>query len=176
MIRDPRDRVVSGCFYHQKSSEQWLHEKRAEFGGKTYQEMINSYDNFADKLMFELEHSGKRGITEMLAWNYSDPRFKEIKYEELINDVNLEMFHSAFTFVGFTGEIIPTALKIAYENSLFSGRIGRSVHVRSGSTGQWKNHFEHRHRERFEELFPGALVRLGYEDSADWIFEDDTTS
>lgn len=37
IIRDPRDVIVSGCFYHTKSSEKWLHIKRKDFGGLTYQ-------------------------------------------------------------------------------------------------------------------------------------------
>ena len=43
LIRDPRDRIISGCFYHQKSKEKQLHIKRDKFGGLTYQEKINSY-------------------------------------------------------------------------------------------------------------------------------------
>lgn len=37
IIREPRDIVFYGCFYHTKSSEKWLHIKREEFGGLTYQ-------------------------------------------------------------------------------------------------------------------------------------------
>src|SRR5690349_8119257 len=38
IIRDPRDVIVSGCFYHQKSAEKWLHLPLEKFEGRTYQE------------------------------------------------------------------------------------------------------------------------------------------
>jgi hypothetical protein len=169
MIRDPRDRIVSGCFYHQKSVEPWLHQAYEEFGGKTYQEMINSFDSFDEKLMFELENSGRWGINEMLAWDYENPKFKEVKYEDLIKDTDLLLFHEIFSFLGISGEVIPTALRIAYNNSLFSGNIKKSVHVRSGSSSQWQKHFKAEHRKRFQEVFPDALTQLGYEENDDWV-------
>lgn len=172
MIRDPRDRIVSGCFYHQKSVESWLHEGRDDFGGMTYQKKINSFDSIDDKLMFELEHSGRWGIDEMLAWNYENPRFKEVKYEDLIKDTDLELFGEIFSFLGVPDGAMPTALRIAFNNSLFSGKIKKSVHVRSGTSSQWQKHFKPEHKQRFQEVFPGALIRLGYEENDDWVTAD----
>ena len=169
IIRDPRDRIVSGCFYHQKSDEPWLHQRREEFGGLTYQEKINSYGSNDEKLMFEMENAGADGIREMLAWNYEDPKFFEVKYEDLIKDENLELFHSMYTFLGLPGFAIPRLLQISYENSLFSGNVKKSVHVRSGSTSQWERYFGQRHKERFVQLFPNALASLGYEADDGWV-------
>ncbi len=168
MIRDPRDRIVSGCFYHQKAREPWLHIKRDEFGGLTYQEKINSFGSAEDRLLFEMEHSGRVGIEEMAAWDYDDPRFMELKYEDLLQDHDLKLFHDMFTFVGFPGRVIPVALRIAYDGSLFSGKVRQSTHVRSGASSQWRSHFTARHAARFVELFPGALARLGYEADDSW--------
>jgi hypothetical protein len=168
VIRDPRDRIVSGCFYHQKANEPWLHERKAALDGLTYQEKINSYASFDDKLLFEIEHSGKFGVYEMLRWNYENPNFFEVKYENLINDKNLFLFHQIFTFLGFSGKTIPRILEIAHNNSLFSDNIPKSVHVRSGESGQWKQYFKPVHRRRFVELFGDALIRLGYEKNNAW--------
>ena len=33
MIRDPRDVIVSGYFYHQWTDEPWANEPRPELGG-----------------------------------------------------------------------------------------------------------------------------------------------
>ena len=52
IIRDPRDVILSACFYHQKSDEAWLHEPRKEFNGLTYQQKINTYEDMDDKLLF----------------------------------------------------------------------------------------------------------------------------
>ncbi|NET16816.1 MAG: hypothetical protein F6K08_30385 [Okeania sp. SIO1H6] len=75
IIRDPRDVVVSGCFYHTKSLEKWLHIKREYFGGLTYQEKLNSYSSFDDKLIFEMENSSRNAIQDMKSWNYNNPHF-----------------------------------------------------------------------------------------------------
>ncbi len=168
IIRDPRDRIVSGMYYHQKSKESWLHKPMKVLGGATYQEKINSFGTMEEQLMFEMEHSGRWGINEMLSWDYSDGRFMNVKYEELIIDHDLRMFHEIFTFLGFPGSVIPTCLDCAYKNSLFSGNIEKSVHVRSGKSSQWKNHFNSDHKQRFVELFGGALVKLGYEENDLW--------
>ncbi len=168
MIRDPRDRIISGCFYHQKSDEKWLHIKRKEFGGISYQDKINSYTSFDDQIFFEMAYSGKWGIHEMLAWDYANPAFMEVKYEDLIMDEDLFLFHKIFVFLGFPGRCIPKVLKISYDNSLFSGNISRSVHRRSGKTRQWEKYFKPQHKAKFLELFDDVLIKLGYESNNDW--------
>ena len=74
MVRDPRDVVLSGCFYHQKSQESWLHEPMDEYGGMTYQEKINTYSTPDEQILFEMENSGRVTINEMLDWDYQNPR------------------------------------------------------------------------------------------------------
>ena len=116
-----------------------------------------------------MENAGARGLQEMLDWDYENPKNFEVKYEDLILDENLLIFHRIFSHLGFQGAVIPDTLRIAYENSLFSGNIKKSTHVRSGSGSQWVDHFSPTVRKRFEELFPGALVRLGYEPDDRWV-------
>jgi hypothetical protein len=168
VIRDPRDIIISGCFYHQKSHERWLHVPRPEFGGLTYQEKINSYPSQDDRILFEMENGGWHCIQEMMAWNYDNPVFFEAKYEDLIADEDLLLFHQIFSFLGFSGRIIPQALEIAYECSLFSGQVSHSAHVRSGKARQWEKHFTPAHRERFLELYGDVLLRLEYESNHAW--------
>ncbi len=168
IIRDPRDRIVSGAFYHQKSKEEWLHRPFERFDGMTYQEKINSFEHFDNKLMFEMENSGRWGNEEMFSWDYENPNFLNIKYEELIEDEDLFLFHKIFNFLGFPGKAIPAVLQCAYDNSLFSGNVKKSLHVRSGASKQWQTYFKPRHKKRFVELFDDALIRLGYEEDNSW--------
>jgi len=168
VIRDPRDVIVSGCFYHQKASEAWLHVEREEFGGLTYQQKMNSLPSVDDQLMFEMEHHGDP-IRDMVAWSYSNLNFLEVRYEDLRADTSLTLFRRIFTFLGFPAEVIPRLLRIAHDNSLFSGRVRNSVHVRSGDVGQWRRYFKPAHRVRFLELFGDALIQLGYEQNDDWV-------
>jgi hypothetical protein len=172
LIRDPRDIVISGCFYHQKATEQWLRVKQDHFGGLSYQEKLKSYWSLDDQILFEMEHAAVPVVQEMLAWDYEDSSFFETKYEALISDEQLLLFHSIFAFLGFPGSVIPQALKIAFENSLFSGVPTITSHIRSGKPKQWQSYFKFHHKVRFIELFGDALQRLGYETSDEWANEE----
>lgn len=170
IIRDPRDIIVSGCFYHLKSDEAWLHRKREGFGGMTYQEKISSFSCLNDQILFEMENAACRGIKNISSWNYQNPYFIEIKYENLIRDVDLKTFRRVFEFLGFKSAETRSLLEIAYNNSLFSNRLKKTKHIRSGRARQWKTLFTQQHRARFVELFGDVLVQLGYEeDNEQWL-------
>ncbi len=104
----------------------------------------------------------------MISWNYNNPLFFEAKYEDLIIDENLILFHNILSFLGIPGGRIPKSLEIAYGKSLFSGNFKKSIHIRSGKSKQWENHFTMIHKERFVEIFGDALIYLGYESTNDW--------
>ncbi len=172
LIRDPRDVIISGCLYHQKAEEPWLHQPRQLLGGLTYQQKINSLETLEEQIFFEMENAGKRTIEEMIAWDYGQPDFIEVKYEDLIEDQDLTLFHQIFSFLGFPGKTLPALLAIAYQNSLFSGNLSKSLHIRSGKKEQWKDYFNQKHKERFTALFGDALIQLGYEEDQSWVIED----
>jgi hypothetical protein len=167
-IRDPRDLIVSAAFYHQTSDEAQLHVAREEFGGRTYQQTLCALPSLEEKINFEMTHSSGSNIRAMLEWSYDQPAFFEARYEDLIGDVDLLRFHEIFTFLGVAGWAIPSALRLAWQGSLFSGEVDRSPHIRSGAVGQWKEHFSPTNRRRFVDHFGDAAVRLGYEDDDDW--------
>jgi hypothetical protein len=171
LIRDPRDMIVSGCFYHQKATEKWLHIKQDSLGGLSYQEKLNSYRSLSDQILFEMEFGSYGCIQQILAWNYNDPAFYEVKYEDLIADEQLLLFHDLFVFLEFPGKIIPRTLKIALDNSIFAGTTKTNPHIRSGKARQWEQHFSPENKARFLELFGDALQRLGYENSGAWATE-----
>ena len=168
IIRDPRDIIISGSFYHCKSDEKWLHIKRKEFGGLTYQEKINSYSNFDDKMLFEMDNCAFQTIEDIKSWNYYNSNFIEVKYENLILDNKLYLFHKIYDFLRFDGSTIPKCLQISYDNSLFSGNIKKGIHVRSGKSQQWEQYFKAIHKKRFVELYGNILINLGYESNIQW--------
>lgn len=168
LIRDPRDVIVSGAFYHQTASEDWLHKRRLGFIGRTYQQAINRQESIADKIRFEMEHASGQVIRDMLNWNYSDPDIIECRYEDLIIDVELREFRRIFIHLGFPSEAMDEICEIAWKHSLFSGEVTDTQHIRSGQPGQWAGIFDRSLRYRFLELFGDALVRLGYEPNDAW--------
>jgi hypothetical protein len=144
------------------AEEMWLHQPLDEFDGLTYQEKLNSYNSLDDQILFEMEHASHTVIKRMLEWDYDNPSFMELKYEDLIVDTDLRLFHDVFVFLGFDGKSIPDLLKIAFDNSIFSGNL-TSTHIRSGKNGQWNKYFKPIHIQRFYELFGDSITKLGYE-------------
>lgn len=169
LIRDPRDIIISGCFYHTKSQEKWLHIKREKFGGLTYQEKINSYSSLDDQIFFEMENTAFKAISAILDWDYNNAKFMNIKYEDLISDQDLLLFHQLFNFLGFSGKEISEILRITYSNSLFSGNYQRSTHIRSGKARQWEKYFKANHKAKFLSLYSDALIKLKYESNHNWV-------
>jgi hypothetical protein len=174
MIRDPRDVVISACFYHQTSGEAWLHIKRRRFGGLTYQEKLNSYPSIDDRLFFEMEHSSLITIREIWGWNYANPDFLELRYEDLVVDTELKLFERLFEFLRLPRGMSGQALDIARRNSLFSGGVSDTAHIRSGQPRQWPGFFKAQHSERFLQLFGKCLIDLGYEADHQWAGADVT--
>ena len=173
VIRDPRDVIISGCFYHLKTTEKWANTPRQEFGGRNYRETISALPTDHDKLVFEMKHTGMHTITDMVNWNYKDPDVFEVKYEDLIGDVDYKFFRPMMQFLGFDGEQLDDVLKIVHEHSLFGGATPQSaskdpVHVRSGESRQWPKTFTPELKAAFKEIHPDALQKLGYETGSDW--------
>lgn len=167
LIRDPRDVIISGCFYHQKADEKWLHIPRNQFNGLTYQQKINSFKNIDDQILFEMENIGKATVLDMINWDYTNPYFLELKYEDLIVDIDMVLFNKIYSFLGFPESIIPNLIEISFNNSLFSKKVNNK-HIRSGKKNQWKKYFKQTHKERFIELFDDLLIQLGYEKDNNW--------
>lgn len=132
VIRDPRDQIVSATHYHVTSSEAWLHEPREEFGGLAYQEKLNSFTSFDDKILFAMEGSAYHNIMSMRDFNYYEKRFFTAQFEDLIQDYNLERFEQIFHFLGFRGITTGWCLVAAYRNSLSLELLGRNTFVRRG--------------------------------------------
>jgi hypothetical protein len=166
LIRDPRDVIISGVFYHERcTSERWLTVPNPKFQGRSYQQTLAGLPSLEEKMRFEMLH-GSRSIRDMLAWNYRNPVFYEAKYEDLIEDVELRRFRDIFTFLGYPENQMAELLQIAFDGSLFSGRT--SAHVRSGKPRQWQSYFTKPLHRQFLDHFGDALVRLGYEQNDQW--------
>lgn len=161
-IRDPRDVVVSATYYHCQSTEAWLHVPRREFGGMTYQEKINSLTTRTDQFLFEMENSTYKVINDMLKVPFAVPSIYVTRFENLVQDYEMREFRKIFHFLRFEEEVIPALIDCAHSNSIFSGRIHRSSHIRSGKPGQHLDEFDNVAAKRFEQLFGDAVAKLGY--------------
>lgn len=172
LIRDPRDVVISGMHYHCTSKEAWLHTPSNIFGGESYQSQINSFPTDRGRYVFEMDNRAS-AILKMLDW-LDDGRSDcfECKYEDLIQDVEMDLFTKAATHLGFSGNELDVCRTAFWRNSLFGGHASKKhaiEHVRSGETKQWMSVFDKPLAEEFASRFGDVLIRLGYEIDNSWI-------
>ena len=168
MIRDPRDMVVSGYFYHRWTGESWANRPQAELRGMTYKEYLNSVDQ-DEGLLAEIRRNSF-WIPHMAAWDFDNPRMYEIRYEEIIVDEE-RILREMFEHYRFTERAVERCLAIArkYSFKAMKGKkAGGKSHLRSGRSGDWRGAFKDPHKALFKELYPGVVPRLGYEADDTW--------
>jgi hypothetical protein len=172
MIRDPRDIIISGMHYHLKSTEAQLHIPRKDFGGLTYQQKLNSLDTVKERYLFELANSP--GVKQMKIWGHPRPNCFECKYEDLIQDTEMNLFSQIASYLGFLPDELPECRRIFWNNSLFGGKAdekarGTSLHLRSGEARQWQSVFDQELGTAFVQTFGDMLIRFGYEPDNSWV-------
>jgi hypothetical protein len=177
LIRDPRDVVISAMHYHGKSEEPWLHEPLEKFGGLTYQQALLA-SKPEDRLLFEMQHASKETIDEMMAWNFIDSRFLNVRYEDLMTDTQLYFFRDIFRFLGFAGNALDVALRETWRHSIFAGFEAKKtfksrayyeqVHIRSGAPAQWIQEFTGNEAKHFECHLGSSFAVLKYPRGRQW--------
>jgi hypothetical protein len=172
LIRDPRDVVVSGYHYHLWTHEKWAHIPSPEYGGISYQQYLRSLDP-EDGIAAEIRRCAESHFAEMGAWNYAQPEFLELRYEDFIAD-EADHFARMFRHYGFNEAAVERSVDLALRFS-FQKKAGRSIgevqegsHLRSGKPGQWQEVFTPDHKALFRELNGDLLERLGYVSGDDW--------
>jgi len=172
MVRDPRDMIISAYFYHLWTKEEWAHIPRKSLNNLTYQTYLNSFDQ-EDGLIAEMQGTSYEVIQEMSGWNYNNPHFFEFKYEDIIKNESA-VFQQIFEHYGFSQAAVQNCLQIAQRFSFKNksrrnkGTVNKKSHLRSGRTGEWRELFTDRQKDKFKELFGDILIRLGYETNNDW--------
>jgi hypothetical protein len=174
-VRDPRDLVVSGYFYHRRGAEPWctlqnptdadwaFANGRVPDGLKVaggsfsaYLQSLSKEEGLLAELEFRTHH-----FDAMAAWPKDHPQVLLLRYEDVLGR-ELEVFERLFEH---------------YELSPFERRLGRyfarryslarrrpqDAHIRNPSAGQWKQHFTPRVREAFNDRWAGLVTRYGYE-------------
>lgn len=171
LIRDLRDVVVSGYYYHLWTTEDWAHVPSPHYGGLGFQEYLSSLSEH-DGLLAEIERLGRYADERgMMQWDYAHPRFLEMKYENTFGN-ETEAFSRLFRHYGFTPAAVEQSVQIAAEFSFEKQAAAKAKrqtsHLRSGRPGQWRDLFTAEHRQCFKDVLGELLVRAGYESGHDW--------
>jgi hypothetical protein len=174
-VRDPRDLVVSGYFYHRSGAESWTTmEAPTESdwyfaNGCVPAAMREAGGSFADHLRSVSEEEGllaelefrRRHFESMAAWP-EHPDVRVFRYEEILGD-EVGVFTELAAFHDLGALERPLVRHFARRYSL--RRRASDSHVRNPASGQWRRHFTPRLRQAFEERHPGLVRRLGYPES-----------
>jgi hypothetical protein len=172
IIRDPRDIIVSGYFYHQWTKEAWCNTPWKHLGGLTYKQFISQMSK-EDGIACEMQRIGGKTVETIAAWDYHNPNILEIHYEDLFANPD-PVFASMFRHYGFSEEKVSRAVTLSdahrFEKATQRkpGEENRTHHARKGLPGDWQNHFSDNHKRLFKEKFGDLVVRLGYEKDNNW--------
>jgi hypothetical protein len=186
MIRDPRDVVVSGYHYHLWTKEEWAHQPMQEtrgfdailelmpsFADNSYQELLNALPK-EEGMRMELLFSSRITTGPMAAWDYQQPSFLELTYEDVFAD-EATWFQRIFDHYGLRPAAAHEAMNIVEERTFSkvskarsSGGAAEGQHLRSGRPQQWREEFTPALKELFREKHGLDLIRLGYERTLDW--------
>lgn len=171
LIRDFRDVVVSGYFYHLWTTEQWAQiprEKYDHLGYKQYLNGLSRHDGLLAEIGRLADYAHDRKIRE---WNFQHPRYLELKYENVFGNEE-QSFRKLFHHYGFSDDAIDTSVKIAttfsFKNLVEKQNDRQKSHLRSGKSGQWAEVFDLEHKEFFKDQLGDLLVLAGYENDNSW--------
>ncbi len=165
VLRDPRDIVVSLVYSvaisHTPTPVTWL--VRGPLEGARPEERMQLG-------MYLLA----QWAAQLRSWSGGsrDQNVLITRYESLLADLGGEIGRLC-TFLGWP---VPEAtIQAIAADHQFSARSGRAAgeenefsHRRKGIAGDWRNHFNRRLGQVFEEAFPGMLAELGYERDGRW--------
>ena len=181
-LRDPRDLVVSGYFYHRRGAEAWtrmVDPKPSDWAfangviprvlkenGGSFSQCLQKLDT-EQGLLAELEFR-RRHFESMAQWPQEDARVLQIQYEDVLKDP-VHCFDRIFQWYGLSDVERRSGRWWAQRHALKpqaqrhgKAMANRDTHIRNPSPGQWREHFSGRLQSAFEAQHPGLLDRLGY--------------
>jgi len=167
VVRDPRDMLISAVRYHLVSDEKWLHQPSKAFGGQTYQQRLASYDAIEDRFRFEMDHYMGRAIREMHAFDRQGV-FRDVRYEDLIVDEDMTIFHGLLVELGMQGAEIIRSLQAYWQSSIFGqmkqvAESGAHKHIRNSRPKQWESQLSAKELDLIQGTFEKEIVGLDYE-------------
>lgn len=173
VVRDPRDLLVSGYFYHKRGAEHWtglvdptdidwMMVNGTVPGGLVADQSFTGYlqsVSMEEGLLAELEFR-RRHFESMMAWPDEDERIRLVRYEDVIGN-EAAVFRDILSF--FDLPWLSRQLGLVYARRFRAAkRIGKSEHIRDVTSGQWRKYFTPALRERFDAECAELLAKLGY--------------
>jgi hypothetical protein len=174
-VRDPRDLVVSGYYYHKRGAEPWFRfpapsdrywqpinarVPKGMTGDMSYSEYLNSL-SLEQGLLAEIEF--RRYQFESLRQWTDDARIKLFKYEHILGN-EARVFAEIADFYELP-YLEKKALGYLADRYAAHRRRG-SGHIRNPEPGQWRDVFPDTVSRFFSERYSDILHDLNYQDSS----------
>lgn len=177
-LRDPRDLAISGYYYHLRTNENWVNDtnfnwsrilndkigakffgdRENSWNGKSYSTVLKSLKK-ADGLMLEIIRIAPL-IRSIGQFDYNNPNILIVKFEDIIGR-EIEAFEEIFDHYGLHSRYKSHAMYAVDKLSASKNR-GKSTHIRSTTTGEWRSEFEEQHHTAFKQNFGLQLKLAGY--------------
>ena len=168
LLRDGRDTLVSYYFYRNYFVPERLPwHRRSLFHARRL--LRGRFDRqFAETV----EVNAPKWREHVVNWQTVVPQDHVVKYEDLIASPVERLSQLLETLdVSIPHEKLVAAVE-KHSFTVKSGRDPGEEDVRSfkrkAVSGDWKNHFDERHKEIFKRLAGDLLVELGYENDLSW--------
>lgn len=171
-VRDPRDLVVSGYFYHRRGAEPWCLKAdptpedfvvvhgtvpSAISAGESFSECLLRLP-IEEGLLAEMEFR-TRHFESMRSWPDS-PDVLVQRYEDVLEDLPKAYARIAAHFGLTAAERLVLRRIVAYRSS--DTVTDRSSHVRNPAPSQWREHFTPRVTAEFNDRWGDIVERYGY--------------
>ena len=173
LIRDPRDLIISGYFYHKRAGERWCRfENPTDVDFEvvngvvpaslpqgqsltTYLNEVSVEEGLAAEIEFRRKH-----LESMMEWPEEDERVLTCRYEDLLGN-EAETFGEIFTFFQQPDWIVRNAKKVA-DRYRIGAKEAVKGHVRNPQSKQWQKLFSPKLNKRFVEIYEPLLKRYDY--------------
>jgi hypothetical protein len=174
-VRDPRDLLVSGYFYHRRGAEAWCRdidpdpEEWIDKRNRPVPSALRKGESLAmalqrldqeEGLLAEMELRS-RHFDSMRDWPEADPHIKVWRYEDILGNESRVMGEVASHY----GMPWPLRARIQRNAVRFDARHAvaeKNKHVRNPTSGQWRAVLTPRVEAAFMERWADILPRYGY--------------
>jgi hypothetical protein len=172
-IRDPRDLIVSGYFYHKRGAETWVTIESPTAAdwyfangcvpeglratGSSFAQYLQSIPE-EEGLLAEMEFRSYH-LESMAAWPVEHPDILTYRYEDIVGG-EVSVFRDLFEFYGLS--VLERRLGIWFAQRYSIGRRAGDPHIRNPASGQWRKHFTPRVKRAFDVRYAGLIRQLGY--------------
>jgi len=132
-----------------------------EFNGKSYREMLNSFESLEEKLRFEMQCYSLGVISDMLNFNSKD--FYTLKLEDASFNPRMNELYEAFKHIGFEGDKLADCMQVCSDNILALNPDAAGQHGTTKLSDKWKDVFTGKLKTFYHSIYADSSELLGYE-------------